>query len=349
MIVIVATSCTSKSSRGHEPIPAQVSVGNTYVTAPAHLTARLDKIDLRELKLDRTLSQGIMLASISDMLVGDSVLIVLDRLTDPHISIIPLAEGGRASVSGRHGTRVGSFVDPICATIASDQPLTLWLYDYTQHTLTRYQVTAAPGDETLEEFIIGGPTYSCVQIVNGRIFGLAEDGSSKPLWEIDRTGFTIRQILVTNGIATPLRTSNLAVRPDGLRMAVTYRTRSRIDFFHSSGEIAATTSLAPQSDSIITCGAAPANITYSDVTVTQASIFVILKETGQSASRSIDRTCVHEYNWNGRLLHAYWIKGVVTAIAVDKAGHELFAAIESAVKGPPIIVQFTLDADSGKR
>lgn len=204
------------------------------------LPAQIDTFHVKRLLGDTS-----QFARVAQMRVMGHHLIVSDRRTDPHLSILDLTTGKQVGRFGRHGQGPGEFLDPSSITPRRGSDTDWWIYDFNTRRASLVSFANPARPRLLREMLLNvGPSLSNVVFDDSLIVanGLFPDYS---LLLLDTLGRPLRRIRGTppfdssRGLApVGLRLTNvntMALAYDWKRLVLAYQFASQLSFFDLSG------------------------------------------------------------------------------------------------------------------
>lgn len=270
----------------------------------------------------------------SVLVLDDSIVLVSDRATSPHLATVNVRSGKIERRFGRNGVRQQQFRDPIWTTRNSMNDARAWVFDRLNRRLVLLNMRSR-GEAMLERDLSVDPPETA---------GINAAGAAEPqlwaLWsgeriltggmlldytflELDHEGRYQRRVAVDppfSAAAVPFALSRQAlsptmvgIRPGQTHFAIAYQYAPRIDFFESGTRYVSVTGPRPvdvivekpspeetgerRSHHIRVSSIDRSEIGY--VTVTASTRFLYALFCGCRRGASIDARRLHVYEWDG--------------------------------------------------
>jgi hypothetical protein len=291
-----------------------------------------------------TLSDDERIGAVGGMVVDGDVLWLLSEITDPWLYLVDRRDGNYLGTAGRQGEGPGEF--GLLSSISSDGTGGIWGNDLSTNRLTHLRsespaepvrIVSLPADFT--------STFRAVRVGN-RFIGWA----MRPQDNIRVIGDSGEAIATTTLVPGPdsigaiprvfqAANNRLCSALDGSRAVIAYFDIGRADIVDRDGKFIAQVEVPFPRPGAFTRGAEgghdPERVVmhYQGCTTSRDHIYLLHSGArftwpsgpGDAVVNDRART-IHVFDWTGKPAGIYRLDRVVTAIAVDSEGRELYAA-----------------------
>jgi TolB-like 6-blade propeller-like len=293
---------------------------------------------------------------ISDLLLLDSRLIVLDRFGEYRLIVMERTTGRVEISTGRAGRGPGEFLAPLSLDGPHGPDGALWVYDNVNALLTLFNIRSlSRGPERLLrlEPTAAQPTWFRDTIVANGLFApellrfYVPDGNAARL--VARAGASPFPD-APPAVALSLNRNSLAADPSRRKIALAFLFVSRLHFYDSFGKlqvsVAGPTEVRPHFD-VKTGSDEVARFvrredtrwSYLDVAADEQHVYALFsgRSTREFGDAAYGANTVHVFSWRGELVRAIVLGEDVYRIALDRDSGVLFGARAMPY---PSVVQF---------
>ncbi|MGQ0560482.1 MAG: BF3164 family lipoprotein [Gemmatimonadota bacterium] len=270
-------------------------------------------------------------------------LVVLDRLTSPHLLVLEYHSGKLLRRFGKHGRGPKEFQGPDWLFPVTGKPLHALVYYFNQRRVTEIDLAANDPDRTVVSqnslnygVTIDRPVFGDSTIVTGGLFpgysllildrqsGKAERVKGEPPFSGSRISLPIAKRL--------LNRSFLVYAPDLSRVALVYQFTPKVDLFTFNGQHYASAKGPRQTvpKYHIADGRffwdAGNQMAYSSAAADHNYIYAVY--SGCKLEQACPDSRLHVFNWSGKFVAELTFDSEVFSINVSPDGMHLFGGIE---------------------